>query len=108
MGVSTDIGESFGALLRRYQLAAGLTQEALAERASLSVRNVQNLERGANLPLRDTVRRLADALDLRVEEHARFLATPPPHRRPRGLEGVDTPVAHLSALPLPPTAGFWA
>jgi len=104
MGVRTDIGESFGALLRRYRLAAGLTQEALAERASLSVRNVPNLERGANRPLRDTVRRLADALDLPAEEHARFLATPPPRRRPRGLEGVDTLVARPDALPLPPTA----
>jgi len=104
MGVRTDIGESFGALLRRYRLAAGLTQEALAERASLSVRNVQNLERGANRPLRDTVRRLADAMDLPTEEHARFLSTPPPRRRPRGLEGVDTLVARPGALPLPPTA----
>ncbi len=104
MGVSTDIGESFGALLRRYRLAAGLTQEALAERASLSVRNVQNLERGANRPLRDTVRRLADALDLSTEEHARFLATPPPRRRPRGLDGVDMLAARPGALPLPPTA----
>jgi len=104
MGVSTDMGESFGALLRRYRLEAGLTQEALAERASLSVRNVQNLERGANRPLRDTVRRLADALDLPAEEHARFLATPPPRRRPRGLEGADMLAARPGALPLPPTA----
>ena len=30
---------SFGALLKRYRLAAGLSQEALAERASLSTRD---------------------------------------------------------------------
>lgn len=38
---------AFGALLRRYRLAAGLTQEALAERAGLSGDAVGVLERGA-------------------------------------------------------------
>ncbi len=64
MGMSTEAGEPFGALLRRYRLKAGLTQEALAERAGVSVRNVQNLERGENRPLPDTARRLASALEL--------------------------------------------
>ncbi len=31
---------SFGDLLRRYRLTAGLTQEALAERAGLGLRSV--------------------------------------------------------------------
>ncbi len=38
----------FGSLLRRYRRAAGLTQEALAERALLSVFTISALERGAN------------------------------------------------------------
>ena len=38
---------SFGDLLRRYRVAAGLTQEELAERASLSARGISDLERGA-------------------------------------------------------------
>ncbi|MFL5656177.1 MAG: helix-turn-helix domain-containing protein, partial [Ktedonobacteraceae bacterium] len=37
---------SFGALLKRYRLAAGLSQEALAARASLSARTISDLERG--------------------------------------------------------------
>ena len=37
---------AFGDLLRRYRLAAGLTQEALAERAGLSSDAVSTLERG--------------------------------------------------------------
>jgi len=106
MSTSTEMGASFDVLLRRHRLEAGLTQEALAERAGLSVRNVQNLERAENRPLIDTARRLADALDLPAEERARFLAaaTPTPRRRAHGTEGADTPVAPPGALPLPPTA----
>jgi transcriptional regulator with XRE-family HTH domain len=50
---------TFGALLRRYCLAAGLSQETLAECAGLGVRSSQALERGESQPLRDTLRRLA-------------------------------------------------
>jgi transcriptional regulator with XRE-family HTH domain len=37
---------AFGALLRRYRLAAGLSQEPLAARAGLSVDAIDLLERG--------------------------------------------------------------
>ncbi len=59
MGISTETGASFGDLLRRHRLEAELTQEALAELAGVSVRNIQNLERGENRPLPDTARRRA-------------------------------------------------
>jgi len=104
--MSTETDASFGALLRRHRLEAELTQEALAERAALSLRNVQNLEHGVNQPLRDTARRLADALDLRAEERARFLAVgaPAPRQRGRGTTGADMPRARPGGLPVPPTA----
>jgi transcriptional regulator with XRE-family HTH domain len=52
-------------LLRQYRIAAGLSQEALAERAKLSTRAVSDLERGVRrLPYRATVAQLADALQL--------------------------------------------
>ena len=55
----------FGALLRRLRDDAGLTQEELAEAASLSPRSVSDLERGINLTARkETARLLADALHL--------------------------------------------
>ncbi|HLJ69555.1 MAG TPA: helix-turn-helix transcriptional regulator [Chloroflexota bacterium] len=55
---------SFGYLLRRYRLAALLTQEQLAERAHLSHRTISDLEGGAkHSPRRDTVLLLADALE---------------------------------------------
>ena len=41
---------TFATLLKRLRLAAGLTQEALAERAGVSVRNIQNLEGARNQP----------------------------------------------------------
>ena len=51
-----------GPLLRRYRLAAGLTQEELAERAGLSVHSVSDLERGLQRkPYRETIRRLENA-----------------------------------------------
>lgn len=65
----TDRQPMFGELLRRYRLAAGLTQEELAERAHISRRAVSDLERGARRkPWRDTVTLLADALGLADDE----------------------------------------
>jgi len=59
---------SFGALLKRYRLAASLTQEELAERAGLSVRAISDLERGLHRsPRKETVNLLADALRLEPE-----------------------------------------
>ncbi len=73
---------AFAGLLKEHRRAAGLTQEALAERAGLGVRSIQGLEHGAHRPLQDTLRRLANALSLPEEERARFLAasTPSPRR----------------------------
>jgi DNA-binding XRE family transcriptional regulator len=60
--------EPFGVLLRRLRAAAGLTQEALAERAGLSLRGISDLERGARrVPHTDTLRRLGIALGLDPE-----------------------------------------
>src|SRR5215204_443527 len=56
---------SFGELLRHLRSGAALSQEALAERASLSKRGISDLERGARqAPRLETVRLLANALVL--------------------------------------------
>ena len=88
MGELMD-GESiggFGVLLRQQRLAAGLTQEALAERAGLGRRSIQHLERGEVRPQRVTAHRLAEALALTGEQRTRFeaLAQPSPRRRDTG------------------------
>jgi predicted ATPase/transcriptional regulator with XRE-family HTH domain len=73
----------FGPLLRRHRLAAGLTQESLAERTGLGTRSIQHLEGGAHLPHRETVDRLVRALGLGDEDRSRFarVARPAPRRR---------------------------
>src|SRR5438309_11923281 len=85
---------SFGALVRQYRLAAGLTQAALAERAGVSLRAVQDLERSVGRPQRETARRLAEALALTAERRVQFdrAAAPGPRVRPtaRSLPGRTT------------------
>ena len=62
--------QELAALLRRHRLLAGLSQEALAERAGLSVRGISDLERGMRrAPHPATLARLAEALD--VDDAAR-------------------------------------
>ena len=58
---------TFGSLLRGHRLAAGLTQELLAERSGVGKRTLQDLELGATRPRRDSVRRLIAALALTSE-----------------------------------------
>ncbi len=67
-------GGSFGALLRLLRQEAGLSQEALAERAGLSTRGLSDLERGVSRSARpgSTVL-LADALALHGPERERFI-----------------------------------
>src|ERR671929_2284334 len=68
----------FGAVLKRYRQAAGLTQEALAGQAGLSMRTISDLERGLKTrPHPDTVARLAAALRLAPAEQAALLAARP-------------------------------
>ena len=67
---------SFAVLLRRYRQAAGLTQEALAERARLSVGAISSLERGLkHAPRKDTIALLVEALALSTEEARSLEAT---------------------------------
>src|SRR5215216_2818702 len=75
---------AFGALLRHYRVAAGLAQEALAERAGLSARAVSDLERGAHrAPYPHTVAQLAAALGLAPAERARLEGAVRRRRGPR-------------------------
>src|SRR5260221_3016540 len=92
---------SFGALLKRYRLAAGLSQEALAARASLSARTISDLERGIHdVPRSDTLELLISTLSLTDQQRTLLLAA----ARPKAATFVDTP-SRLSTLdfPVPPT-----
>ena len=79
----------FGALLRRYRVSAGLTQQALAEQAGLSLRGLSDLERGVRrVPYADTVDRLVDALELGPSDRAMLLSAGRRGGGPTSSEGV--------------------
>jgi predicted ATPase/DNA-binding XRE family transcriptional regulator len=93
-GAATEI-PSFGAQLKRLRVAAGLSQEMLAERAGLSAHALSALERGARrVPQRATLAALVSALDLSVEEQSELERTV---RRARDPWGPTE--AHLEATP---------
>src|SRR6266700_5366476 len=91
---------TFGALLKRYRMAAGLTQEALAERASLSTRAVSDLERGlSRAPRYDTLDLLTRAMNLEASQRATLFAAARP-----ALPREDAKATPLQVLPFTPTA----
>jgi predicted ATPase/transcriptional regulator with XRE-family HTH domain len=91
---------SFGELLRQRRLAAGLTQEGLAERAGVSAKAVSDLERDpGRTPRLDTIGLLADALDLDPGERADLLAA----ARPPSQDGAERAGALRAPLPRPLT-----
>src|SRR5215212_8389071 len=109
--MATDDSQSpFGQQLRRLRVAAGLSQEALAERSGLSVQAIGALETGKRRrPYPHTVAALADALGLTESERtalaaARFApstaacAQPPLPRQRVPLVGREQDVQAIVAL----------
>jgi non-specific serine/threonine protein kinase len=72
-GEQTPGSPDFGKLLRRHRIAAKLSQEALAERARISVNGLSSLERSIRRnPRRETLALLSDALALDAEQRRQF------------------------------------
>jgi len=95
----------FGALLKGYRVAAGLTQEELAERAALSPRAISDLERGARqAPQEATLRQLAGALQLTEGQRAALEASVVRRRQPRAGASATLAPPPACALPLPLTS----
>jgi tetratricopeptide (TPR) repeat protein/transcriptional regulator with XRE-family HTH domain len=123
-------GASLGALLRQYRLAAGLSQEALAEMSAVSARTIANLERGRTTrPYPQTIRSLANALGIpeatreRLVRDARLRAVhdseaaPDPRKtggaddarrgtEPAGRPGRPEPMTGITCSLPPDTAAF--
>ncbi len=98
--MATGQTPTFGELLKRYRMAAGLSQQQLAELASLSTRAVSALEQGTRqAPQRETVRLLATALSLTEQERTAFAASV---SRRRKLPPSST-INLASNLPAQPT-----
>lgn len=92
------IDDKLGASLKKLRLAAGMTQEELAERAGISTRTVSDVERGLRTLIhRDTARRLAAALELGDEQRREFDAVA------RGRSIIRPPAPPTGALPTVPT-----
>src|SRR5260370_30136652 len=93
---------SFGALLKRYRLAAGLSQEALAGSAGLSARGISDLERGINHPPRfDPLELLTGALSLSAQQRTLLRAAARPEMAP--APSASPPSSDIHSLPLAPT-----
>lgn len=91
----------FGAVLKRLRVAAGMTQEALADKARLSARAVSDLERDASRrPRLTTVALLADALTLSTGDRTALLAAARPDDVPPSGQVTGPP---HGALPRPLT-----
>lgn len=88
---------TFAVLLKQLRIRARLTHEELAEKSRVAVRTISDLERGiSTTPRKETVQRLADALELigtvrdefeaAAREHRASIAGPPTTRTlPRDL-----------------------
>jgi len=95
----------FGVLLRQHRLAAGLTQEALAERAGVSAKAVSELERDPDRqPRLDTVSLIAEALGLDATERSHFLQAARPVSVPDDAR-LDEGPRHDLPRPLTPLFG---
>jgi transcriptional regulator with XRE-family HTH domain len=57
-------GQRFGEVIRRYRKERGLSQEALAEAASLTADYLGFIERGENVPTLTVILKIAQALDV--------------------------------------------
>lgn len=91
---------SFGDVLRRLRVGAGLTQEELAERAGMSARAIGYLEHGSRKPYPDTVRRLAAALQLPPPQMA-TLAVAAHNPAPAAASAGEAPLRAATNLPIP-------
>jgi predicted ATPase/transcriptional regulator with XRE-family HTH domain len=93
---------SFAVLLKRQRLAAGLTQEALAERAGLSAKAVGDLERDPDRsPRLGTVTMLADALGADPEQRSELLVAARPAQPAQPTRPGTVPVAAAGATETP-------
>jgi len=102
--METEQSPLFADALKRYRQAAGLTQEALAERAGLSREAISALERGARQsPHKDTVQLLATALRLADAEQATLAAAAGTHPHAAVSARSPTPARPPTTLPIPPT-----
>jgi len=96
------VQNGLAAHLRQLRLRAGLTQEALAEKAGVSVATIGAIEEGQRRrPYPSTLRALADSLELSTADRAALLA---PTALTADDAEDDVSRALRVSLPVPPSA----
>jgi transcriptional regulator with XRE-family HTH domain len=78
----TEWEKTMSAKLKHLREAAGLTQAALAKAAGVPLRTYQTWEQGIRTPLIDAAAKVAEALDVSLDELAGI--GPPPRKRRHG------------------------
>lgn len=68
----SDIQKSLGERIRTFRKIANLTQEKVAEKASISAYYIGQIERGEASPSLSAIQDIANALDVRVRDLFRF------------------------------------
>jgi predicted ATPase/transcriptional regulator with XRE-family HTH domain len=108
--MSGTTASPFGELLRTFRFRAGLSQETLSEASGVSVRAISDLERGQRASAHPTtIRLLADALDLTIDQRRQFREAAHPsgqsvERDTGNSDGPNDAPAHWAAtLPVPTT-----
>ena len=81
--------EAFGDVVRERRLAAGLSQEALAERCGVDRKSISRMETGAFSPRLDSVFNVAEALDIPVSELFEVIRPSRPDLGPGTSRKVD-------------------
>ena len=68
--------------LKQLREAVGMTQAAVAKAAGVPLRTYQTWEQGTRTPLIDAAAKVAEALDVSLDDLAGI--GPPPRRKPKG------------------------
>jgi transcriptional regulator with XRE-family HTH domain len=68
----STLRNQFGKRLRKIRRNKDLTQEQLAEAIGVTMEFISLMERGQNGPSFDTLQRLAEVLEVKVEEFFQF------------------------------------
>ncbi len=99
-------GGDLASLLRHRRRHVGLSQKALADLSTVSVRAIRDLEAGrATRPRRETVNLLADGLRIGAAERTALLAAIPGMSVVPVAEPADQPVAMSLPVPSSPIVG---
>lgn len=61
--------ESFGALIRKHRLAKGYTQQQLGDAIGIQTKSISFIERGINYPSPENIFKLAEVLDISLDEY---------------------------------------